>query len=96
MILKSKPNSAIDPERHCRRQLFCILVVGTFLAGCATPAATRSVAGFTFDQYEVVTGTAQRQTVLTGFLLGGAIAELAMVNIDENDNRRLRHRCVPA
>ena len=51
-----------------------------------TPAA----AEFTFEQYEVVTGLAKRQTVLTGFLLGGAIAELAVVNIDDNDDRRLR------
>jgi hypothetical protein len=33
---------------------------------------------FTFDQYEVVTGFAKRQTVLTGFLLGGAVAELVV------------------
>ena len=45
---------------------------------------------FTFEQYEVVSGSAKRQTVLTGFLLGGAVAELAVVNIDENDDRRLR------
>ncbi|MDH3462933.1 MAG: VCBS repeat-containing protein [Acidimicrobiia bacterium] len=44
----------------------------------------------TFDQYEVVTGSAERQTVVTGFLLGGAVAELAVLNIDENDDRRLR------
>lgn len=48
-----------------------------------------AAAAFTFEQYEVVTGSAKRQTVLTGFLLGGAIAELAVVNIDEKDDRRL-------
>ncbi len=51
-----------------------------------TPAA----ALFTFEQHQVVTGGAQRQTVLTGFLLAGAVAELAAVHIDENDDRRLR------
>ena len=51
-----------------------------------SPAA----AEVTFEQYEVVIGSAERQTVLTGFLLGGAMAELAVVNIDENDDRRLR------
>ena len=45
---------------------------------------------FTFDEYDVVIGPAQRLTVLTGFLLGGAMAELAVVHIDENDDRRLR------
>ncbi len=43
-----------------------------------------------FEQYEVVTGAAQRQTVLTGFLLEGPVAELAVVHVDENDERRLR------
>jgi hypothetical protein len=61
-------------------------LAGTIPAISGTPAA----AEFTFEQYEVFTGSAKRQTVLTGFLLGDAIAELAVVNIDENDDRRLR------
>ncbi|MXV95138.1 MAG: VCBS repeat-containing protein [Gemmatimonadetes bacterium] len=32
----------------------------------------------------------ERQTVLTGFLLGGPVAELAVVSVDEHDGRRLR------
>ncbi len=63
-----------------------MLVFGVFLAISASPAA----AEFTFDQYEVVIGAAERQTVLTGFLLGGAVADLAVVHIDENGDRRLR------
>ena len=69
---------------------------GVFLSGCSglsgrkvepmLPAAME----FTFEQNEVVIGSAKRQTVLTGFLLGGTIAELAVVNIDENNDRRLR------
>ena len=47
-------------------------------------------AEFTFDRHEVAIGPAERQTVLTGFLLGGAIADLAVVKIDENLDRRLR------
>ncbi|MYA24568.1 MAG: VCBS repeat-containing protein, partial [Gemmatimonadetes bacterium] len=47
-------------------------------------------AEFTFEQYEVVIGSGERQTVLTGFLLDGAIADLAVVSIDENGDRRLR------
>ena len=54
-----------------------------------TPAVAQ-VPNDLFEQHEVVTGPAERQTVLTGFLLGGAIAELAVVNIGENDDRRLR------
>ncbi len=63
-----------------------MLVFGIFLSSFTSPAA----AEFTFEQYEVVIGSAERQTVLTGFLLGGAMAELAVVNVDENDDRRLR------
>ena len=37
-----------------------------------------------------MTGSAERQTIVTGFLLGGAIADLAVVNVDEHDDRRLR------
>ena len=77
------------------RNLLSILVVGVFLSGCMTHTgnalgADEAAAPFTFEQYEVVTGSAKRQTVLTGFLLGGAIADLAVVDIDEDDNRRLR------
>ena len=75
--------------------LFSTLAFGLFLAECSgllgeevepmMPAA----AEITFAQYEVVIGAAERQSVLTGFLLGGAIADLAVVNIDDNDDRRL-------
>ena len=41
---------------------------------------------FAFEQHEVVIGQGKRPTVLTGFLLGGAMAELAVVNGD----RRVR------
>ncbi len=61
------------------------------LAGPLPAFSGRPAAGeLTFDRYEVVTGTAKRQTVLTGSLLGGAVAELAVLSIDENDDRRLR------
>ncbi len=54
-------------------------LAGPMPAISGEPAA----AEFTFDRYEVVLGSAERQTVLTGFFLGGGIAELAVVNIDE-------------
>ena len=85
----ANPSSPADRTRLCRRSLFSVLVVGVFLSGCMRPFAAR-VTDDLFEQYEVVTGAANRQTVLTGFLLGGATAELAVVHIDENDDRRLR------
>ena len=75
--------------------LFSILVLGVLLSGCSglsnqtIDSMMPTPSEITFDQYEVVTGAAKHQTVLTGFLFDGPIAELAMVNIDENDNRRL-------
>ena len=69
--------------------LFPTLVFGLFLAGWVRPTAAQST-GDLFEQYEVVIGSGERQTVLTGFLLGGAMADLAVVNIDDNDDRRLR------
>ena len=75
-------------------RLICILLIASTQAqakGFAVGAEpTMPAAEFTFEQYEVVIGSAERQTVLTGFLLGGAVADLAVVNIDENDDRRLR------
>ncbi len=40
-------------------------------------------------RYEVVTGVAERQTVLTGFLSGRPVADLAVVHMDGDGNRRL-------
>ena len=79
-----------------KRSLFSILTLGFLLSGYLglfgeeveqTPPASVE---FIFDQYEIVIGSTKRQTVLTGFLLGGAIAEIAVAHIDENDNRHLR------
>lgn len=47
-------------------------------------------AGYAFDRHEIDIGTAIRQTVLTGFLLGGEMADLAVVKTDEDGGRRLR------
>ncbi len=43
-----------------------------------------------FQGYEIATGPAKRQTILPGFFLDGATAELAVVQIDENGDRRVR------
>ena len=57
---------------------------------CDALRADQAAAQVTFEQYEISIGSTKRQTVLTGFLLGGTIADLAVVHVDENDNRRLR------
>lgn len=43
-----------------------------------------------FRTYEVVTDSAERQTVLTGFLFDGRVADLAVLSVDAEDRRRLR------
>ena len=85
----------VEWTRHFRRILFSILVLGIFPSGCSglfgkSAAPIRHAAAeFTFRQYEVVTGTAKHQTVLTGFFLGGNFAELAVVNTKKNKSRHL-------
>ena len=88
--------SAAECARHCQRSLFSILVFSVFLSSCSgrsnevvapiLPAPKE----FTFNQYEVDTGVAKHQTVLTGFLLDGTLSDIAVVNINANSGRHLR------
>ena len=88
--------SVTEWTRCYQRSLFTILIFGVFLSsysGLPNAAADPTVSAhseFTFDQYEIVMGAVERQTILTGFLFGGDFAELVVVHIDENNNRRLR------
>lgn len=100
MTVAAKIRFGNQPYEAYRRSLFRLLFLGIFLSGCITLATMKpgedvNVSSnpppeFTFEQHEVGIGSAKRQTVLTGFFLGGAIADLAVVNIDENNDRRLR------
>lgn len=83
--------------RNLLQCCFCILIFGIFLLGCSrvpsgeikqtAPVLNATVS---FKQHKIITGTTKRQTVLTGFLLGGTIAELAVVNVEKNNDPRLR------
>ena len=93
-FLSTKLSLATNHASCYRRSLFSILVLGVFLSGCAglfgkevDPMAP--AAEFIFEQHEVVTGTAKRQTVLVGSLLGGTNADLVVVSINEEDDCRL-------
>lgn len=59
---------------------------GAVLPGCAAsaPAQVR------FEHHEIATGSAPWQTVLTGYLLGGPVADLAVVSGGASDVARLR------
>jgi hypothetical protein len=81
-------------ERPALAVLLCA-VVGS---GCLQPTVfvaelDREQHGFDFESYEIVIDRAKRQTVLTGSLLGGAVADLAVVGPEEpgeDRDRRLR------
>ena len=89
--------SAVECTRYYPCSLFCILVFGVFLSSCSgrsneevVPTMISAPKELTFEQHKVETGTAKHQTVLTGFILGNDFAEIAVVNVGENDDRHLR------
>ena len=89
----TKPQTTRGRRRHPSSRI-AMLAVRVCLSGCMMPAAMHSgsepAAAYGFERYEVAIGAAERQTVLTGFLVGDSVADLAVVHIDENDDRRLR------
>ena len=80
--------------KHLRSSRIGWLALRVCLSGCILPAAAQSgsepVTAFAPARYDVVTGAANRQTVLTGFLSGGSVADLAAVHVDGDGDRRLR------
>ncbi len=94
-FLFTKLNLVTNHMKYYEFSRFFTLIFGVFLSGCSSlfgqeadpmsPART----GYRFERHEVVTGAAKHQTVLTGVLLGDATVNLVVVNIDEEDNRRL-------
>ncbi len=58
--------------------------------GASMSQAAAQPVGYAFDRHEIDIGPAVRQTVLTGFLLGGEVADLAVVKVEEDGGRRLR------
>lgn len=76
-------------KTNCARIWCSTLALGIFLSGCMGPTGDRFqpsvvAAEFAFQQSEVITGTAKQQTILTGFLLRGPIAEIIVVNGDRS------------
>ncbi len=71
-----------------------MLALRVCLSGCMMPFAAHSgsetVGAYVPARYEVALGTAERQTVLAGFLLGRAVADIAVLEVDVEGVRRLR------
>lgn len=89
--------SAAECIKCYQRSLFLIPVFGVFLLSCSgrsneevVPITMSAPTELTFEQHKVEIGTAKHQTILTGFILGNDFAEIAVVNVDENDDRHLR------
>lgn len=93
-VSRSGAGSERRRRRPWERSWFSLLVLGVSVSGFTTPAGTWAGQSFaaeiSFERFEVVTGLAKRQTVLTGFLLGGPVAELAVLTIDDSGDRILR------
>lgn len=81
------PAAPVAPRARCRlRSAPVVLASAVVLWGILEPAAAQVA----FERYEVITGTAPRQTVLTGFLLGGPVADLVALSVEESGNRRVQ------
>lgn len=78
-------NRGGSPSKSRPRSKLAGLGAIVWLAGCGSPAIAETpvAAPPIFEQYEISTGSSNLQTVLTGFLLGGTVADLAIVEIDE-------------
>ena len=95
-FLFAKLSLVTNHMRYYEFSRFFMVIFGVFQLGCSSllgkeadpmlPTPTK----FTFEQYEVFTGAAKHQTVLTGFLFGATTAELIVVNIDEGDDRHVQ------
>ncbi|MDH3590220.1 MAG: hypothetical protein OEQ74_12555, partial [Gammaproteobacteria bacterium] len=71
-----------------RKSLLTMLGFAVLQSGCTTTPAAEFTNDL-FEQFEVVTGSIKHQTVIPGFFLGGPIADLAVLSIDENSVRLL-------
>jgi len=78
---------------HYRRSLVCILISGLFLSAGVVPAAAQAGTeppAFVPVRHDIALGTADRLTVLTGFLSNGPVADLAALYIDGDGDGECR------
>lgn len=72
-----------------KRNLVRSLIVGTLLLGFSASTFSQSTDDL-FEHYEFVTDLTNSQTVVTGFFLDGATAELAIIYTDESNNPHVK------
>lgn len=85
----AEPRSSPGGRGGARRSLGAALALGALLPAAAT-ADVAAPADDLFERFEVVIGAERYQTVLTGFFLGGAVADVAVVSVDEDEGRLVR------
>lgn len=85
--------TAPDKRRH-RPARISLLAMRVCLSGCMMPvalhASSEPPAAFASSRHELVVDVAERLTVLTGFLTGRPVADVAAVHLDGDGDRRLR------
>ena len=91
--LARKLPAGITYIKHSPGSLSAILMLCFCLSNCSSlidegvapiqHASTEAV----FQRYELVTGQAKHQVVLTGFLFGRPVAEIVVISVDDSDNR---------
>lgn len=69
------------------RALLLLLIFG--LSGCATTSGSLRKSDL-FVQHHIITGSSEHQTVLTGFLLDGVRADIAVVKSDGREDHQLQ------
>ena len=87
----SRTDSVVSPCH--RKSLISVVILGVLVLGGLVPAVSEDVTGGPgeiFEQHDVALGDVDSPTVLTGFLLGGARADLAVVDVDKDNARRLK------
>lgn len=69
--------------------IFLALTLGIFSTPNGSAEDVAAVPQVRFNAHEIILGTTARQTVLSGFLLGGEVADLCVIHVDENSDRQL-------
>ncbi|KAA3619554.1 MAG: VCBS repeat-containing protein [Calditrichaeota bacterium] len=84
--------TAGDKNNFIRSVIAC-MVFGITISACTISCVAGSnqpTEQFLFKEYEITLGSTERQSILTGFFLGGAMADIAVLHTDHNHLCNLR------